>query len=333
MRPPAARRAGAVLCAALLAAAIAAPWLAPHDPSRQFRDMAHAPPTPPRIVDDGRLRAPFVYPLRLVDRLERRYEEDRTRRVPIGQAIGIGADRQDDVWLPLGADALGRDVLSRLLHGARASLGVAAAATLVALALGALVGGLAGFAGGWVDDLLMRLTDFVLVLPAIYVVLTLRVAMPLVLSPAEVFWIMTGVFALAGWPYPARGVRALVAAERRKEYAEAARALGAGPWRILLRHLLPATRGFLAVQATLLLPAFIVAEATLSYVGFGFPPPFPSWGVMLREAASISVIAEAPWLLLPAAAIVVAILALQVLGGSMGARANLPPSVAPRPAR
>jgi peptide/nickel transport system permease protein len=206
----------------------------------------------------------------------------------------------------------------------------------VAILLGALIGGIAGFAGGWVDGLLMRLTDFVLVLPVIYVVLALRAALPLVLSPADVFGIMTAVFALAGWPYPARGVRALVAAERRKEYAEAARALGAGPWRILLLHLLPATRSHLAVQATLLLPAFIVAEATLSFVGFGFPAPFPSWGVMLQEAANISVIASAPWLLLPGAAVVAAILSLQFLAepaDRAAAHAALPPALAPRPLR
>jgi peptide/nickel transport system permease protein len=336
MRGLTARRAGAALFGALLAAALAAPWIAPHDPARQFGELAHAPPMAPRVVEDGRLRTPFVYPLRLVDRLGRRYAEDRTRPVPLGQAVGDAADPQQAVWLPLGADALGRDVLSRLLFGGRASLGVALAATLAALALGAFVGGLAGFAGGWIDDLLMRLTDFVLVLPAIYVVLVLRAALPLVLSPAEVFGIMTAVFALAGWPYPARGVRALVAAERRKEYAEAARALGAGPWRILLLHLLPATRGYLVVQATLLLPAFIVAEATLSFVGFGFPAPFPSWGVMLREAASIGVLADAPWLLLPGAAIVLAILSLQLMaepGTHPGTGAALPHALTPTPGR
>jgi peptide/nickel transport system permease protein len=330
------RRAGAVLFGALLAAALGAPWIAPHDPARQFGALAHAPPMPPRVVHDGRLRTPFVYPLRLVDRLERRYEEDRTRAVPIRRAVGAAADPLDAAWLPLGADALGRDLLSRLLFGARASLGVALAATAAAILLGALVGGIAGFAGGWVDGLLMRLTDFVLVLPVIYVVLALRAALPLVLSPADVFGIMTAVFALAGWPYPARGVRALVAAERRKEYAEAARALGAGPWRILLLHLLPATRGYLAVQATLLLPAFIVAEATLSFVGFGFPAPFPSWGVMLQEAANISVIAGAPWLLLPGAAVVAAILSLQFLAEPVdraAPHAALPPALAPRPLR
>ncbi len=117
---------------------------------------------------------------------------------------------------------------------------------------------------------------------------------------------------MAGWPYVARGVRAVVAAERGKEYAEAARAIGAGSWRILLRHLLPASRGFLVVQGTLLLPAFILAEATLSFVGFGFAEPTPSWGVMLQGAGQAGTLAEAPWLLSPAAAIVLSVLALSI---------------------
>jgi peptide/nickel transport system permease protein len=108
-------------------------------------------------------------------------------------------------------------------------------------------------------------------------------------------------------------VRAIVASESRKEYVEAARALGAGRWRILLRHLLPATRSFLGVQATLLLPTFILAEATLSFVGFGFAEPVPSWGVMLQDAAQTGVLAEAPWLLTPAAAIVLTVLSLHLL--------------------
>ena len=149
----------------------------------------------------------------------------------------------------------------------------------------------------------------------IYVVIVLRAAMPLVLSTPEVFWTMTVVLGLAGWPFPARGVRAVVAVERRKEYAEAAHALGAGWWRILLRHLLPAAKGFLAIQATILLPAFILAEATLSYVGFGFAEPTPSWGVMLREAAEAGTLSDAPWLLAPAAAIVISVLSLHLVSG------------------
>jgi len=126
---------------------------------------------------------------------------------------------------------------------------------------------------------------------------------------------LAGILGLAGWPYPARGVRAVVAAERQKEYAEAARAVGAGSLRILLRHLLPATTGFLGVQATLLVPGFILAEATLSYVGLGFGEVSPSWGVMLQDAAGGRILVEAPWLLAPAIAIAITVLSVNLLAG------------------
>jgi peptide/nickel transport system permease protein len=312
-----ASRVGWVLVAAIVMTSAAAPLIAPNDVSRQFRDLGYAPPMPPRLIDaEGRWHAPFVYPLRLADRLERRYEEDRTTRVPLrwfsGGVLVSTADARVP-WLPLGADALGRDVLARVLRGAQLSLGVAALAVFGALCIGAFVGAVAGFAGGRLDDALMRVADFVLVLPAIYVVLALRASMPLVLSTAQVFWTVACVLALAGWPYPARGVRAVIAAERSKEYSEAARASGASRVRILVRHLMPATRGFLLGQATLLLPAFILAEATLSFVGLGFLEPVPSWGVMLQEAARVGALVEAPWLLAPAAAIVITVLAVHLV--------------------
>lgn len=313
-------RAGAVLFAALCLAAALAPALATNPPAQQFEDHAYAPPMWPRLRDDqGRWHRPFVYPLRLVDRLERRFEEDRSRRMTLrwfsnGKVASV--DATSGPWLPLGSDALGRDVYARLVGGARLSLGVALAAAAGALALGALIGAVAGFTGGRLEALLMSIADFVLVLPVIYVVLALRAAMPLVLTIGQVFWATTGILMLAGWPFAARGVRAIVAVERRKEYAESARALGASRLRILLRHLLPAARGYLVVQGTLLVPAFVLAEATLSFVGLGFPHPAASWGVMLRDAGGGRAFAEAPWLLAPAAAIAVTILALQLMSGA-----------------
>jgi len=217
-------------------------------------------------------------------------------------------------WFPLGSDALGRDVLSRLLTGARLSLGVALLSAIVALAIGASVGAAAGYAGGWIDAALMRTADFVLVLPGIYVVLALRGVLPLVLSTPQVFTALVVVLALVGWPSAARGVRGIIIVEQGQEYAEAARALGASPWRVVGRHLLPATRGFLAVQATLLLPAFVMAEATLSFVGLGFAPPTPSWGAMLYDAGGVRVVADAPWLLAPAGAIVLTVFVVQAVG-------------------
>ncbi len=262
----------------------------------------------PHLVGaDGMWHAPFVYPLRLVSRLEQRYEEDRTRRAPLvflsgGHLVRL-ADERYGPWLLLGADRDGRDLASRLVFGARTSLGVAGLASLIALILGTLIGGLAGYRGGALDEALMRLAEFVIVLPVIYVVLALRAAMPLVMAPWAVFSLMTGLFALVGWPWVARAVRATIARERARDYAAAAVSLGAGHARLLFVHLLPACRGILGTQVVLLLPSFILAEATLSYVGLGFPDRVASWGSMLQQAADISALADFPWTLAPAGAI------------------------------
>ena len=297
---------GAVLAAMCLLVFVA-PSLAPYGPEKQFSGYPYAPPMRPHLVDDqGAWHAPFAYPVRVVDLIERRYAEDRTRRVTLSD-FHARDSAGNAPWFLLGSDGLGRDVLSRVLAGARLSLGVSVLATLLALLIGAAVGAAAGYAGGWVDATLMRIADLVIVLPGLYVVLALRGALPSHLTDAQVFAALVTVLSLVGWPSAARGVRGIVIVERMSEYAEAARALGAGSWRVVVRHLLPATRGFLAVQATVLVPAFIMAEATLSYVGLGFAPPAPSWGAMLLDAGGVRVCADAPWLLTPALAVVLTV--------------------------
>jgi peptide/nickel transport system permease protein len=312
------RRAAWIVLAVIAAGALGAPALAPYPPSRQFPGFEYAPPMRPRIVDaEGRWHRPFVHPLRLVDRVERAYAVDTRTRIPIewgvdGVLFGI-RQGAGSPWFLLGADHLGRDVWSRLLHGARLSLGVALLGVFGALLLGGAAGGLAGYAGGRLDDAIMRIAEFVVVLPTIYVVLALRAMMPLVLPTATVFGLVALVLALVGWPVPARGVRAIVATEARKDYVAAAISLGASRTRVLVRHLLPAAVGFLLVQGAALLPAFLLAEATLSFVGLGFVEPTPSWGVMLQEAAQPATIAEFSWLLLPAAAILAVVLPVNVI--------------------
>ena len=302
----------------IAALAVAAPVLVSEDPGTLHSDFVLAPPMLPRVVDDsGQWRAPFVYPLRLSDRLTRTYVLERTQPVAIRFREGRLARVAGTPWFPLGTDLLGRDVWARLLYGARLSLGVAALATAGALFIGVVLGGIAGAGGGLLDTLLMRAADCVIALPVIYVVLALRAALPLVLTTGMLFWTLCGVLALAGWPTVARGVRAIVRGERRLEYAEAARAMGASRTRLLLRHLLPAAGGFVAVQATLLVPAFIVLEATLSYVGLGFAGISPSWGVMLKESAEGRLLVEAPWLLTPAVAIAVTVLSVTLIGGAV----------------
>jgi len=313
------RRLGLMLVSFAAAVAIGAPIVSPHTVDDRFPGLLNAPPTIPHIIaDDGTLHAPFIYPWRVVSQLEQRYEADRTRRVPLawmrrGHLTGSSDDANAPLLL-LGADSFGHDVFSRLLYGARTSLALAATAAIGAMLVGGVVGGLAGYAGGAADEVLMRATDFVMVLPAMYVALALRAVLPLVLSAQQVFWLLAAIFAILGAPFIARGVRSIVGSERRLDYALAAEAVGAGAGRLLIRHLLPATRGFVAAQATVLVPAFIIAEATLSYVGLGFPEGVASWGTMLHDASTnIRVFADFPWLLSPAAAIFLIVLGLNLV--------------------
>ena len=309
---------GLTLLVIIVASAVAAPIVAPYPVDRQFRGLLNAPPTVPHLRDDrGVWHAPFIYQWTLTNQLEQRYEANRTAIVPLrwlsdGRIVSSADDERTPLLL-LGADSFGRDVFSRLVNGARLSLAVAVASAAGALLLGGLVGGIAGYAGGLLDDLLMRGSDFVIVLPAMYIALALRSAMKLVLPPMEVFALLTGIFAIVGAPFLARGVRAIVRSEKQLDYAAAAQSLGAGHTRLLLAHLLPAARGFIGVEMTVLIPAFIVGEATLSYVGLGFPDPVASWGTMLQDARSIRAFADFPWLLSPAAAMFLLVLGLNLV--------------------
>ena len=292
----------AIFLSALTLFALVAPWLAPYQAADAFRDFLHAPPMRPHLDLS-------VNPLVLADRLEQRFEPDLSRTVKLPW---IERDATAPVFL-LGADDFGRDVLSRLLYGARTSIGLSLVATLGAVLIGALAGAWAGYRGGWVDNLIMRVADFVLVLPVIYMVLVLRAVLPLVLAPSTVFVLVAWIFIVVGWPFVAKGVRAIVAVERDREYVQAARSLGASPLRILVMHLIPACGGHLLVQATLLLPAFILAEATLSFIGLGFPDPVASWGTMLAGAGNYNAIARFPWTLTPAVAIFIVVLATNLI--------------------
>jgi len=208
---------------------------------------------------------------------------------------------------PLGVDELGRDVLARLLVGARVSLVVGAAVVACSVALGVAVGAVAGYAGGWVDELIGRLIDILLAFPGIL----LAIALVAVLGPSFLNVIVALV--AIGWVSYARLVRGQVLKVRELEYVEAARAAGAGPLRILVRHIIPATLSAVIVQATLGMAGVIIAEASLSFLGLGVQPPTPSWGAMLDSGRSH--LFDAPHLtIIPGVAIAMLVLGLNLAG-------------------
>jgi peptide/nickel transport system permease protein len=281
---------------------LVAPWLAPYDAMERFPQHPNAPPM--RAHLDA--RGVYFVPLQVTNLLTQQFQE-----VPGARVSGPWQDGPP-VFL-LGADALGRDVFSRTLHGARASLGLALVATLGTLLVGALLGAWAGLAGGRVGMAVGKLGDVLLVLPLLYAIVALRTALPLVLPLSAVVTSLALFFVALGWPRVARGVQAIVSVEAQQEHVLAATALGASRWRLLTRHLLPACTGFLAVQAALLVPTFVLTEATLSYVGLGFPDGVPSWGTALTDAANVAALTRAPWTLAPAGAIFAVVLVTNLI--------------------
>ena len=310
------RAAGAAIALLLLILVVAGDRVAPNDAARQFDDRAWSPPMRLR-VDAG---TAFVNAQTLENRLARSFAEDPSRPVALawfsrGRLVAPADPADAEPVLLLGADALGRDVLARVAAAARWSLGVAVAGALLAIALGTLLGALATSAGRRLDRGVMAVADALASLPVIYIVLTLRAALPLVLTPADVFLALSLLFGAVGWPFTARGVRGILRRERALPYAEAARAAGASRARVLRVHLLPASAGFLGTQFLLLVPGFLISEVTLSFLGLGFPEPTPSWGTMLQAAANVRVMAEAPWMLAPAVLIALTSLAMHLAAG------------------
>ena len=312
------RRAGQSLLAVVFLSVAFAGVIAPNDPEQRYDDHLYAPPTLVRVWDAG-LSRPFIYRQQLISRIERRFEDDHRHKVPLRwMTAGRLVTTSESPLLLLGADSYGRDIFSRVVHGGRISLTLALLAALWAVAVGSILGGIAGYAGGWLDTVISKSSEFLLVLPTMYVVLVLRAVLPLVLDAGTVFVLLTLIFTALGWPIVARGTRAIVASEREREYIEAARAVGAQPARVLLKHLLPSASKYLLTQLTLLITAFILAEATLSYVGFGFPSDTATWGTMLRDASNVLLVADLPWLLAPAVAIFLTVLAINLLVQATG---------------
>ncbi len=291
-------------------------FFAPYDPTSQDRKNPYLPPMRVHLVDaQGHLHSrPFVHPLRLREGTFDQYEED-IARADLLRFFSTGDRYRLFGFLPcrwhlfgveniraylLGSDGYGRDQLSRLLYGTQVSLLAGLIGAGLTVLIGLCIGGVAGYYGGWRDDVLMRVTELFLALPWLYLLFALRAFLPLAVNPLEAFFLIVGVTGTVGWGRPARLVRGVVLSAKERDFVRAARGFGATDGYLFRRHILPETSSVLLTQAAILVPQFVLAEMTLSFLGLGVPEPVPSLGNLLSNLQQYSVLASYWWMYLPA---------------------------------
>jgi peptide/nickel transport system permease protein len=308
-----------VFLVALHVVVAAAGFFALYDPTEQDRERPYLPPMRIHWMDaQGHFHVrPFFYPLRLREGSFDRYEEDTAQPVSLEfftrgasyRLLGLVPSRLHLLGTPgpriyfLGSDAYGHDQLSRILFGGQVSLLAGLLGAGVTLLLGAVIGLAAGYYGGWRDDLLMRVAELFLALPWLYLLFALRAFLPLSVGPLEAFLLVVVVIGTVGWARPARLVRGVVLTVKERDFVRAARGFGASNVYLLRRHIFPETASVLLTQAAILVPQFVLAEMTLSFLGLGVPEPMSSWGNLLATLQQYSVLVSYWWMYLPALAI------------------------------
>lgn len=320
---------------AMYASILVSEVLAPYNLHTRHVDFIYAPPQSIHLFDKGRFVGPFVYgtTYRLnMENLKREYTENTKEVYPLrffcsGDSYdfwGLTTARLHVVCpaaggtlFLLGTDRLGRDVLSRIIYGARISLTIGIIGITISFVLGLTIGGVAGYYGGWVDMIVQRLIEVLQSFPQIPLWMALSAVLPVTWSPILIYFGITVILAMIDWTGLARAVRSKLLALREEEYCMAAQLMGARPGRIIGRHLMPGFMSHLIASATLSIPTMILGETALSFLGIGLRPPVTSWGVLLSEAQNINVVALYPWLILPAVPVVLIILAFSFFGDGL----------------
>lgn len=308
-------------------------FLSPYTPD-QRTEFTHAAPNRIHLFRDGSLD-PFVYGYALKSdpaTLTRTVAQDRSQtfdvnffaRGPEYELLGffptnihlVQAAEGGHLFL-FGTDSLGRDLFTRTLSGATISLSIGLVGVVISFVLGAVIGGFSGFYGGGFDTVTQRLIEFLIVIPTIPLWLALSAAIPQGWSALQVYFAITIILSVSGWTGMARVVRGKLLQVREEDFVLDAQLAGASDWRIVVVHMLPAFASYLIVQLTLAIPAMILAETALSFLGLGLRPPIVSWGVLIQDAQNVQSILLYPWLLIPGGFVALTVLCFSFFGDGL----------------
>lgn len=325
---------GAVL-AFMYFSVILSEFLAPYALTTRNTDFIYAPPQTINFFYDGEFQGPFVYGLKYqlnMTNLKREYQEDKQSIQKIrffckgdpyefwghvtARAHLFCPSATGTLFL-LGTDRLGRDVLSRIIYGTRISLTVGLLGIIFSFIIGITIGGLAGYFGGWVDNLSQRAIEIIRSFPELPLWMALSASLPVTWSPILIYFGITIILGMLDWTGLARAVRSKLLSLREEDFALAAQLMGAKPQRIIVRHLLPSFTSHLIASATLSIPSMILGETALSFLGLGLRPPITSWGVLLTEAQNMNAVELYPWIMTPVIPVIIVVLAFNFFGDGL----------------